>query len=101
MIAQTNRGGISGNVTDTSGALVPGASITIINSGTNETRKLLASSRGSFIQENLDPVTYRIEVTAAGFQKAVIQDVKVDTSTIVATEVTVAANPAVVNTDAW
>ena len=109
-LAQTNRGGVSGNVTDASGALVPGASITIINSGTNETRKLTASDRGSFIQENLDPVTYRIEVSAPGFKKAIIQDVKVDTSTIntaniillpgdVATEVTVSANAATVNTE--
>ena len=110
LLAQTNRGGISGNVTDSSGAAVPNADIVIINSGTNETRRLKAGSLGSFIQENLDPVTYRIEVTAPGFRKAIVQDVKVDTSTVVSTnivlqpgdvasEVTVAANAAMVNTE--
>ena len=109
-IAQTNRGGISGNVTDSSGAGVPGASIVIVNSGTNETRRLHASDHGSFIQENLDPVTYRIEVSAPGFRKTILDHVKVDTSTVVtaditlqpgdvASEVTVEANATVVNTE--
>lgn len=109
-LAQTNRGGISGNVTDPSGAVVPNATVIIVNTGTNETRKLATGDKGGFIQENLDPVTYRIEVSSPGFKKAVLANVKVDTSTVVtanlvlqagdvATEVTVAANAAVVNTE--
>src|SRR5579864_4152817 len=110
VFAQTNRGGISGNVTDQSGAVVPSAAVVIINAGTNETRKLTTSEKGTFLVENLDPVTYRIEVSANGFKKAVLEDVKVDTSSTVsvnlilhagdvATEVTVSANAAVVNTE--
>jgi hypothetical protein len=110
LLAQTNRGGISGNVLDPSGATVPGASVTIINSGTNETRRLKASEKGSFIQENLDPVTYRIEVSAPGFKRGVVEGVKVDTSSIVtadvilqagdvASEVTVTANATALNTE--
>src|SRR5712671_2473373 len=83
LFAQTNRGGISGNVLDPSGAAVPNAAVVIINAGTNETRKLTTSDKGTFIMENLDPVTYRIEVSAPGFKKAVLEDVKVDTSTVV------------------
>src|SRR5438270_8063646 len=109
-IAQTNRGGISGNVTDQSGSLVPNASVVIINTGTNETRRLTTSTKGSFMLENLEPVAYRIEVTAPGFKKAVLENVKVDTSTVVtadvilqtgdvSTEVTVAANAVRVNTE--
>ncbi|MDQ6678369.1 MAG: carboxypeptidase regulatory-like domain-containing protein, partial [Acidobacteriota bacterium] len=110
LTAQTNRGGLSGNVTDSSGAMVPGAVIVIVNAGTNETRRITASSKGSFIQENLDPVTYRIEVSAPGFKKSVLEGVKVDTSTVatvnpilqpgdVASEVTIEANAAIVNTE--
>ena len=69
VFAQTNRGGISGNVTDQSGAVIPSASVVIVNAGTNETRRLTTSDKGSFIVENLDPVTYRIEVSAPGFKK--------------------------------
>src|SRR5260370_13256307 len=110
VFGQTNRGGISGNVTDPSGDVVPSAAVVIINAGTNETRRLTTSDKGTFILENLDPVTYRIEVSAPGFKKAVLEDVKVDTSTVVtanlilhtgdvSTEVTVAANAEVVNTE--
>src|SRR5260370_32747871 len=110
VLAHTNRGGISGNVTDQSGALVPNAAVVIINSVTKEARRVTTSDKGSFILESLDPVTYRIEVTAPGFKKAVLQDVRVDTSTVasvnlvlqtgdVSTEVSVTANGAVVNTE--
>lgn len=108
--AQTNRGGISGNITDTSGAVVPNARITITNVGTNETRTLTTNTKGSFIQENLEPVTYRVEVEAQGFKKAVLDKVKVDTSSVttanlvlqpgnVNTQVTVAADSSLVNTE--
>ncbi|MDQ2948313.1 MAG: carboxypeptidase-like regulatory domain-containing protein, partial [Acidobacteriota bacterium] len=110
VFAQTNRGGISGNVADQSGGMIPNAAVTIVNVGTNETRRLTTSDKGSFMQENLDPVTYKIEVSAPGFKKAVLANVKVDTSTVVtanvileagdvATEVTVTSNSAVVNTE--
>src|SRR5205807_9066897 len=110
LFAQTNRGGISGTVMDQSGAVVPSATVVIINTGTNATRRLTTSDKGSFILENLEPVTYRIEVSATGFKKAVLENVKVDTSTVVstnlilkagdvATEVTVTENAALINTE--
>src|SRR5258708_256878 len=110
VVAQTNRGGISGPVRDQSGAAVPSATVVIINSGTNAPRRLTTSDKGTFILENLEPVTYRIEVSAQGFKKAVLEAVKVDTSTVVsanlvlkagdvATEVTVTENAALINTE--
>ncbi len=109
-IAQTNRGGISGNVTDSSGAAVPNASVVITNVGTNEIHKLTTGSKGSFLQEDLEPVMYRVEVQAQGFKKAVLEKVKVDTSTVVTanvvlepgnvnTQVTVSANSSLLNTE--
>jgi hypothetical protein len=110
VFGQTNRGGISGNVTDPTGAVVPNASVLITNIGTNETRKLTTNDKGSFLQENLDPVGYRVEVSAQGFRKTVVEPVKVDTSTIVTanlvlqpgnvnTQITVSANANLVNTE--
>src|SRR5260370_41410543 len=81
-LSQTNRGGISGNVTDQSGGVVPHATVVITNAGTNETRRLTTSDKGTFIQENLDPVMYRIEVSAPGFKKTLMENVKVDTSSV-------------------
>ncbi len=108
--AQTNRGGLTGNVTDPTGAVVPNASVTITNLGTNETHKLTTNDKGSYLQENLEPVAYKVEVQAPGFQKSVIGSVKVDTASVatasvvlqpgnVSTEVTVTESPTLVNTE--
>ncbi|PYS58700.1 MAG: hypothetical protein DMF76_18610, partial [Acidobacteria bacterium] len=46
-IAQTNKGGINGTVTDQNGALVPGATVVITNLGTNQSQTLTTSESGS------------------------------------------------------
>jgi len=83
LLAQTNRGGITGTVFDEQGAVVPGAAATIINVGTNQRIVATTSASGSYGVSNLEPVTYRIEVQAAGFRRAIIENVKVDTATTV------------------
>ncbi|HTD21393.1 MAG TPA: carboxypeptidase regulatory-like domain-containing protein [Terriglobales bacterium] len=79
--AQSNRGGISGTVTDQHGLIVADATVVITNVGTNEGIRLHLSSAGSYSAQNLEPVIYRIEVQARGFKKEVIENVKVDTAT--------------------
>jgi outer membrane receptor protein involved in Fe transport len=79
--AQTNKGSISGTVFDQSGAVVPGASVTITNLGTAHKIVVVATDRGTYLAPNLDPVEYRIEVDMPGFKKALIERVKVDTAT--------------------
>ena len=88
LFAQTNRGGISGTVFDPTGAAVPGATVTITNIGTSQTLRLAASEAGSYAAPNLEPVTYRVEVEAAGFRKAAVASVKVDTATTATVNVT-------------
>jgi hypothetical protein len=80
-LAQTNKGGIAGTVTDHSGAVVPGASVTVTNIGTGETLRVTTSEKGSYSAPQLDPVDYRITVEMSGFRKAVVPRVKVDTAT--------------------
>src|SRR6266496_537607 len=80
--AQTNRGGISGTVFDPNGAPVPGATVKVTNIGTNQSTTLTASDNGSYNATLLEPVTYRIEVEASGFKNAIVESIKVDTSTI-------------------
>jgi hypothetical protein len=109
LLAQTNRGGIAGTVTDSSKAVVAGATVTITNLGTNETRKVSTSESGTYSATNLDPVTYRVEVESAGFKKESVNGVKVDTSSVatvnvsltpgsVDTQVTVSADATMVDT---
>ena len=91
LIAQTNRGGISGTVFDPQGAVVPGASVTITNVGTSQKFAVTTSAAGNYTVSNLDPVTYRVEVQASGFKKAVVENVKVDTATTVTRNVNLEA----------
>src|SRR5438128_12653195 len=86
-VAQTNRGGISGTVADTTGAVIPGAAVTITNLGTNQAVKLTTSAEGAYSASSLEPVVYSITLEASGFKKAVV-NVKVDTATIVTANVT-------------
>ena len=76
---QSNRGGISGTVTDATGAVVPGATVIITNLGTNQTIKLITSEAGAYSATSLEPVSYRVTVEAPGFKKSVAESVKVDT----------------------
>src|SRR5260370_28122802 len=78
--AQTNRGGIAGTVTDKSGAVVPCATVVITSTGTNQASKITTSGSGAYALQNLEPVVYRVEVTAGGFRKAITDQVKVDTA---------------------
>ena len=58
---------VSGTVTDPSGALVQGASVTIINEATSDTRETETNRSGVFAAPNLNPSTYSVKVTAKGF----------------------------------
>ena len=91
VVAQTNRGGISGTVMDQSQAVIAGATVTITNAGTNEVRKLITSQLGSYSAVDLEPVTYRVEVEFQGFKKSVVQNVKVDTASITTVNITLQA----------
>ena len=91
VIGQTNKGGISGAVTDPNGAAIPGATVTITNLGTNETSTATTSDEGTYSIRSLDPVNYGLTVEAANFKKAVVQNVKVDTASVATINVTLEA----------
>src|SRR5215467_12589394 len=86
--AQSNKGGISGTVTDQNGAVVPGATVTITNIGTNKQQTVTTSDQGSFALSSLEPVDYSIQVEMKGFKKSLIAKVKVDTALISTVNVT-------------
>ncbi len=62
VLAQTNRGAISGTVTDASQAVVPNATVTITNIGTNEVRTAKTAGNGTYSVSNLEPVTNKLKV---------------------------------------
>src|SRR5712692_4104614 len=91
VFGQTNKGGISGTVTDTTGAVIPAATVTVTNRGTNQKVKLTTSEAGVYTATSLEPVTYSVTVEVEGFKKAVVDNVKVDTATTATVNVTLQA----------
>ena len=67
LAAQTSGGTISGTVLDPSGSAVNGATVSIVNDGTNETSTLTTEGAGNFSLPNINPGGYTITVTAPGF----------------------------------
>ncbi len=66
---QTTFGSITGAVTDPTGAVIPGAGVSVINDGTGIERKFTTSAGGVFNVPNLDVGRYRVSVTAPGFAR--------------------------------
>src|SRR5690348_3086129 len=59
---QANTASIRGLVTDPSGAVVPGATVTLMNTGTGVQTVTKTNPAGEYLFEFLSPGTYRIEV---------------------------------------
>ena len=63
-------GTITGEVTDASGAVVPGAMVTIRNVGTNALRKVATNAEGLYSVPSLQPGVYDVRVEKEGFRAA-------------------------------
>jgi outer membrane receptor protein involved in Fe transport len=61
------KGGLQGVVTDSSGAVIPGATVTVI--GASDTRKLTTDTAGHWVAIDLTPGPYTISVEREGFSK--------------------------------
>jgi hypothetical protein len=68
--AQTIFGRISGTVTDSSDAVVPGATVTVTNSATNLVRTTTTDEGGFYTVTNLPVGSYTVSVEKAGFKKS-------------------------------
>ncbi len=76
-IAQAGRGSISGLVTDTSGAVIRGATVTVQNRGTGVKLSATATDAGLYSFVSLAPGTYEVSAAAKGFQTVVERSVPV------------------------
>jgi Carboxypeptidase regulatory-like domain/TonB-dependent Receptor Plug Domain len=81
LAAQTFRGTILGTVTDASGAVVPGAKVSVKNLATGLERTSEASADGSYTLPELPIGTYSVTVTQSGFQTSITSNVVVDVAT--------------------
>src|SRR6185436_9083897 len=74
----TTSGRLTGLVTDSQGALVPGATIEAVLNETKTAFTAIANGEGGWSVPSVPNGTYTITVTAPNFKKTVIQNVKVD-----------------------
>jgi len=78
LYGQNTYGSITGAVTDTSGASITDAKVTLTNLGTQEKRSQSSGADGLFNFVNLFPGQYRIDVEKQGFKHFVLANVTVD-----------------------
>jgi len=68
---QSTFGSIVGTVKDQSGSVVPGATVTLVNSGSSASKTATSSASGNYEFLNLDAGTYQVSIQAAGFKDVV------------------------------
>lgn len=91
--SQAVYGSVFGTVTDTTGAVIPNATITVTDISKNVSVTAQANASGEYQVEHLIPDTYRVQAAATGFNAATVQSVVVyaDTSPKVNLQLTVGA----------
>src|ERR1035437_10344907 len=87
LLAQTDRGVITGTVKDASGAVVPGAQVTAIQTGTNANFKTKTTTSGDFTVPSLPVGTYQVRVENTGFKTHVASNVVVGAGATVSLDV--------------
>jgi hypothetical protein len=75
--AQERFGGLTGIVTDASGAVLPGATVTITSKNTGAARTSVTSADGLYTVPDLEPGRYTVVVELSGFSKQSMDDVQV------------------------
>src|SRR5262245_61545552 len=74
--AQT--GAVTGSIKDPSGAVLPGVTVTTINTGTNAERSAVSDERGDYTIALLPIGTYRIQAELPGFKKGLAENIKLN-----------------------
>ncbi len=84
-VAQGVSGRIVGTLTDSSGAVIPNAAVTITNQDTDIVTRVISNSNGEYRADNLPPGNYRVQIEAPGLQSIVSKGnvVTVDNATVV------------------
>ena len=83
--AQTTRGAVSGTVRDATGAVVPGASVTVTHMDTNISRSTVTDAQGFYRIPALEPGRYQVKAELSGFTPVEYKDVRL----VAAGEVTI------------
>lgn len=85
--AQTSMGAVNGTVTDSTGAVVPGATVTLVNRETNIQTVRVTNDRGYFTIVNVRPGSYSLTIELSGLKTARVSDFVVGVNETVARNV--------------
>ncbi len=77
LVAQQTLGGITGEVTDASGGVIPGATVTLVDEQTSAARTTTTNGAGSYTFVNLPIGTYTLTYSATGFDMQKTQHITV------------------------
>jgi hypothetical protein len=76
-LAQEFRGRIQGIVTDSSQAIIPGATVTLLNVNTQVKTVRQTNVAGLYRFDNVDPGAYTVTIEAAGFNRFIQENIQV------------------------
>lgn len=83
LLAQLDRGSLTGSITDPQGAAIANAGISVRNEGTNTVTRTNANSAGQWQIPNLPNGNYEVTVEAAGFRREIQRNVKLGATEVV------------------
>jgi hypothetical protein len=86
--AQTDRGSIRGTIVDQTGAVVPGATITVSNAATGISNSVRSNDAGVYGVAALPSGSYRVEVAQTGFKTLIRNNVVVDVGNVTGLDLT-------------
>ena len=76
------QGTIRGNVQDSTGGLIPFATVTVVNAATGETHSQLTTETGSFSFPNLLVSNYNVTTEFSGFKKNTRENIQVNANSV-------------------
>ena len=79
-VGQAGMGSIAGVTTDSTGAVVEGATVRVTSDATGAVRVVETSAAGTYSVTSLSPGSYKVEVEKSGFRKVMFEHVQVSTS---------------------
>lgn len=80
LVANGPQGVLTGTVTDQSGAVIPGTTITVTNPATGNTRTVKTDANGHYVVEGLPPGSYNLQAVALGFESMRLGGIAVEAS---------------------
>jgi len=83
LIAQTSNASIVGTAKDSTGAVIPGTTVTLTNLGTAAKQTTATDGNGNYRFMNIPPANYRLDFELSGFKRLTREPVVVQVESIV------------------